>query len=96
MPDVESGIFRHISGNLLADASEVVYRRLRTYEPILLVVFQSNWPNRNIIKVTVVSRIHNPDARDAVGLGDTFRVFRRERAKDLTPGIIVAHWATIV
>jgi hypothetical protein len=66
---------------LLADASEFVYRRLKQYEPILLAVFQAKWPNRNIIKVTVVRRINNEDARDTIRLGGRFRVFRGEKGK---------------
>jgi hypothetical protein len=67
---------------LLADASDLVYRRLKKYEPNLLAAFQAKWPNRNIIKVTVVPRINNADARDAVRLGGTFRVFRGKKIKD--------------
>ena len=35
---------------LLADASEFVYRRLKQYEPILLAVFQSKWPDNIKLK----------------------------------------------
>ena len=66
---------------LLADASEFVYRRLKRFEPELLASFQAKWPQRNIVKVTVVPRINNQDARDAIELGGTFRVFRRERVR---------------
>lgn len=52
------------------------------YEPILLAAFQATWPDRNITKVTVVPRINNDDAREAVELGGTFRVFHREKAND--------------
>ena len=47
-----------------------------------MAVFQSKWPKRNITKVTVVPHINNADARDAVELGDTFRVICREKIKD--------------
>ena len=50
-----------------------------TYEPILLAVFQSKWPDRKITKVTVVPRINNDDARKAVELGGTFKVFAANR-----------------
>ncbi len=43
--------------------------------------FQAKWPQRNIVKLTVVTRVNNPQAREAVRLGGTFRVFRREKAK---------------
>jgi hypothetical protein len=55
---------------------------LKKYEAILLAVFQAKWPDRNIIKVTVVPRINNQDAREAVEIGGTFRVFRHETMKD--------------
>jgi hypothetical protein len=32
-------------------------------------------------KVTIVPRVNSEDARDAVELGGTFRVFRREKVK---------------
>ena len=66
---------------LLADASEFVYRRLKRFEPELLASFQAKWPQHNIVKVTVVPRINNQDVREAIGLGGTFRVFRREKVK---------------
>ena len=67
---------------LLADASEYVYRRFKRFEPELLATFQGRWPNRNIVKVTVVPRIKDKDAREAVILGSTFRVYRRQKIKD--------------
>ena len=67
---------------LLADASEFVYRRLKKFEPELLASFQAKWPQHHIARVTVVPRINNEDAREAVRLGGTFRVFRREKVRD--------------
>jgi hypothetical protein len=67
---------------LLADASEFVYRRLKKYEPTLLAAFQAKWPDRNIVRVSVVPRIINADAREAVVLGGTFRVFCGEKVKN--------------
>jgi hypothetical protein len=67
---------------LLADASEFVYRRLKRFEPELLASFQAIWPQYPIVKVTVVPRINSQDACEAVALGGTFRVFRREKFKD--------------
>ncbi len=43
--------------------------------------FQAKWPQRNIVKLTVVTRVNNPQAHEAVRLGGTFRVFRREKVK---------------
>jgi hypothetical protein len=53
---------------LLADASEFVYHRLKKHEPILLAAFQAEWPDRNIVKVTVVPRFNNQDVCDAIAL----------------------------
>jgi hypothetical protein len=64
---------------LLADASEFVYRRLKRFESELLASFQAKWPQYNIAILTVVPRVNNEDAREAIRLGGTFRVFRRER-----------------
>ncbi len=66
---------------LLADASEFVYRQLKRFEPELLASFQVGWPQYNIVKVTIVPRINNQDAGNALELGGTFRVFRRERTQ---------------
>ncbi len=66
---------------LLADFSEFVYRRLNRFEPELLAPFQAKWPQHNIVKVIVVPRIKDKDARETVALGGTFRVFRRGRVK---------------
>ncbi len=66
---------------LLADASEFVYRQLRKHKATLLEVFQACHPDHNITKVTIVPRINNQDAGNALGLGGTFRVFRRERTQ---------------
>ena len=44
-----------------------------------MAVFQSKWPDRKITKVTVVPRINNEGAREAIELDGTFRVIRRER-----------------
>jgi hypothetical protein len=63
---------------LLADAFEFVYRQLKRIEADRLASFQAKWPQHHIVKVTVVPRIHNEDAREAIGLGGTFRVFRHE------------------
>ena len=63
---------------LLADSSEFVYRRLKRFEPEVLASFQARWPQYNIVKVTVVPHINNKDVCDAIALGGTFRVFRRE------------------
>ena len=67
---------------LLADSSKFVYRRLKRFEPELLASFQAKWPQHNIAKVTIVPRIINQDAREAISLGGTFRLFRREMVKD--------------
>ena len=64
---------------LLADSSEFVYRRLKQFEPELLASFQAKWPQYNIVKVTVVPGINDKDAREAVAIGGTFRVLRREK-----------------
>jgi hypothetical protein len=64
---------------LLADSSEFVYRRLKRFEPDLLASFRAKWPQYNIVKVTVVPRISNKDARKTVVLGGTFRIFRRKK-----------------
>jgi hypothetical protein len=63
---------------LLADSSEFVYRRLKRFEPELLASFQAKWPQYDIVKVTVVPYIKNEAAREAIKLGGTFRVFRRQ------------------
>jgi len=76
------GIVRKPFAEYVVDVSEFVHRRLRKYEPILMAAFQAKWPDRNIAKVTVVPCTNNEDARDAVGSGGTFRVFRRERMAD--------------
>ena len=64
---------------LLADSTEFIYRRLKRFEPELLASFQAKWPQYNIVKVTVVPRISNKDARETVALGGTFRGFRRKK-----------------
>ena len=56
--------------------------RLKRFEPDLLASFQAKWPQHNIVKVTIVPQINNEDACEAVALGGTFRVFRREKVKD--------------
>jgi hypothetical protein len=66
---------------LLADASEFVYRRLKTFEPELLATCRAIWPQYNIVKVTVVPGINDQDAREAIGLGGTIQVFRRNKVK---------------
>ncbi len=65
---------------LLDDASEFVYRRLKWFEPELLTSFLAKWPQHDMVKVTVVPRVNNEDVSDAIALGGTFRVFRREKA----------------
>ena len=49
----------------------------------MLGAFQAKWSDRSITKVTVVPSINNPDARDEIELGGTFRVVRCEKIKDL-------------
>ncbi len=54
---------------------------MKRFEPELLASFQAKWPQRNIVKLTVVTRVNNPQARETVRLGGTLRVFRREKVK---------------
>jgi hypothetical protein len=56
-------------GFLLANAAEFVYRQLKRVEPGLLASFQAIWPQFNIVKVSVVPRINNQDAREAIKVG---------------------------
>ena len=64
---------------LFADASEFVGRLFKKHETFLLAAYQTKRLDRNIAKITVVRRINNEDARHAIELGSTFRVFRRKR-----------------
>ena len=76
---------------LLADASEFVYRRLKRFEPDLLTSFHAKWPHYNIVKVTVVPRINDACAREAVRLGGTFAVVIRREQRHLSVSLDSDH-----
>ena len=67
---------------LLDDAPEFVYRRLKRFEPEQPASLQAKWTQYHIVKVTIVPRIKDKVAREAVALGGTSRVFCHESVKD--------------
>jgi hypothetical protein len=54
---------------------------LKRFEPEPLASFQAIWPQHNIVKVTVMPRLNNQDARGAIRRGGMFRVIHCEKVQ---------------